>query len=149
MLELRVPKMDKNTIESPYTLLMVKALHETGGNRVQASKPPEISYPSLLSKIKKDGIELGQGPLAERELPGERQSAYRLFLAWRHLLQKKRDSPLSLEMVVKNVGRMQKQGGPNKSEREVTRHRRKYFPDHEPHGGHGQPLCHLGRVDNR
>jgi len=30
-------------------------------------------------------------------------------------------------MVVKNVGRMQKQGGPNKSEREVTRHRRKYF----------------------
>jgi len=88
MLELRVPKMDKNTIESPYTLLMVKALHETGGNRVQASKPPEISYPSLLSKIKKDGIELGQGPLAERELPGERLSAYRVFLAGRHLLQK-------------------------------------------------------------
>jgi len=59
MLELRVPKMDKNTIESPYTLLMVKALHETGGNRVQASKQLEISYPSLLAKIKQYGIEPG------------------------------------------------------------------------------------------
>ena len=39
--------------------LIVKALDETGGNRVQASKLLEISYPSLLSKIKKYGIELG------------------------------------------------------------------------------------------
>ena len=36
--------------------LIVKALDETGGNRVQASKLLEISYPSLLSKIKKYGI---------------------------------------------------------------------------------------------
>ena len=36
--------------------LIVKALNETGGNRVQASKLLEISYPSLLSKIKKYGI---------------------------------------------------------------------------------------------
>jgi len=39
--------------------LIVKALDETGGNRVQASKLLEISYPSLLSKIKKYGIEPG------------------------------------------------------------------------------------------
>jgi two-component system response regulator AtoC len=39
--------------------LIVKALDETNGNRVQASKLLEISYPSLLSKIKKYGIELG------------------------------------------------------------------------------------------
>jgi len=38
--------------------LIVKALDETGGNRVQASKLLEISYPSLLSKIKKYGIDL-------------------------------------------------------------------------------------------
>ena len=37
--------------------LIVKALDETGGNRVQASKLLEISYPSLLSKIKKYGID--------------------------------------------------------------------------------------------
>ena len=39
--------------------LIVKALDETNGNRVQASKLLEISYPSLLSKIKKYGVELG------------------------------------------------------------------------------------------
>ena len=39
--------------------LIARALHETNGNRVQASKLLEISYPSLLSKIKKYGIELG------------------------------------------------------------------------------------------
>ena len=36
--------------------LIGKALHETGGNRLQASKLLEISYPSLLSKIKKYAI---------------------------------------------------------------------------------------------
>jgi len=39
--------------------LIARALHETNGNRVQASKLLEISYPSLLSKIKKYGIEPG------------------------------------------------------------------------------------------
>ena len=39
--------------------LIVRALHETGGNRVQASKQLEISYPSLLAKIKQYGIEPG------------------------------------------------------------------------------------------
>ncbi|MBB5346761.1 DNA-binding NtrC family response regulator [Desulfoprunum benzoelyticum] len=38
-------------------VLMVKALDETGGNRVQASKLLEISYPSLPAKIKKYGID--------------------------------------------------------------------------------------------
>jgi len=37
--------------------LIAGGLHETGGNRLQASKLQEISYPSLLAKIKKYGIE--------------------------------------------------------------------------------------------
>jgi len=32
--------------------IIAKALQETGGNRLQASKLLELSYPSLLSKIK-------------------------------------------------------------------------------------------------
>jgi two-component system response regulator AtoC len=39
--------------------LIVKGLDETNGNRVQASKLLEISYPSLLSKIKKYGVDPG------------------------------------------------------------------------------------------
>ena len=39
--------------------IIAKALQETKGNRVQASKLLEISYPSLLSKIKEYKIVIG------------------------------------------------------------------------------------------
>jgi two-component system response regulator AtoC len=46
----------KQAQESMEERIILKALNETGGNRLQASKLLEISYPSLLSKIKKYAI---------------------------------------------------------------------------------------------
>jgi two-component system response regulator AtoC len=40
--------------------LIQRALDATNGNKSQASKLLEISYPSLLSKIKKQGIQIGR-----------------------------------------------------------------------------------------
>ncbi len=42
--------------------IIAKALHETGGNRLQASKLLELSYPSLLSKIKEYHINMESFP---------------------------------------------------------------------------------------
>jgi two-component system response regulator AtoC len=39
--------------------MITRALKETGGNRSQASKLLELSYPSLLSKIKEYHIVIG------------------------------------------------------------------------------------------
>jgi two-component system, NtrC family, response regulator AtoC len=39
--------------------MIVKVLKQTGGNRMQASRLLEISYPSLLSKIKEYGVVVG------------------------------------------------------------------------------------------
>jgi two-component system response regulator AtoC len=39
--------------------MIAKVLKKTQGNKVQASRLLEISYPSLLSKIKEYGIEIG------------------------------------------------------------------------------------------
>lgn len=48
----------KNAQEVMEEKMILKALIETGGNRLQASKLLEISYPSLLSKIKKYAVEM-------------------------------------------------------------------------------------------
>jgi two-component system, NtrC family, response regulator AtoC len=39
--------------------MIAKVLKQSGGNKMQASRLLEISYPSLLSKIKEYGVELG------------------------------------------------------------------------------------------
>ena len=46
-------KQAQEAVEKKY---IADALRETGGNRLQASKILEMSYPSLLSKIKKYGL---------------------------------------------------------------------------------------------